>query len=280
MTIKNKITKTLASQALKLQKNSPHIFFVGGVVGVVAGTVMACRATLKTNDMFDEMREDVEAVKRDIGDQKDVAYAYAHNVVRFTKAYGPAILVTGASIGLLTKSHVQLTRRNTALTVAYAGLHQAYSEYRDRVREHVGEEREKELYFGSVTEKVKGEDGKLTEIKTVDPNKLSPYARFFDEYSPNWQKNSEYNNLFVKCQQNYANNLLQARGHLFLNEVYDMLGIDRSSAGAIVGWVISKDGDNYVDFGVFDAHNSHFVNGYERSILLDFNIDGVIYDKI
>jgi hypothetical protein len=98
--------------------------------------------------------------------------------------------------------------------------------------------------------------------------------------NPNWQKNSEHNKLFLKCQQSYANDMLQARGHVFLNEVYSWLGLEHSKAGAVVGWVINSDGDNFVDFGIFDPGNSRFVNGQERSILLDFNVDGVIYDKI
>lgn len=280
MSIKNMITKTLASQTLKLKKNSPHILFVSGVVGVVAGTVLACRATLRANVELDDIRSEIDDYKTVQHDTKDMAYVYAKSALRIGRVYGPAILVTGASIGLLTKSHTQLTRRNTTLTVAYAGLHQAYMDYRDRVREQLGDEREKELYFGVTPEKVKGENSKLTDIKTVDPNKLSPYSRFFDEASPNWHRNPEFNRLFIQCQQNYANQLLQARGHLFLNEVYDMLGIDRSSAGQVVGWVLGPDGDNYVDFGMYDSHNSYFVNGSEPTILLDFNVDGVVYNKI
>jgi hypothetical protein len=88
------------------------------------------------------------------------------------------------------------------------------------------------------------------------------------------------NRLFVTCQQNYLNHVLQVRGHVFLNEAYDALGLERSTAGAVVGWVMGDNGDNYIDFGIFEAQNARFVNGSERSILLDFNVDGVIYDKI
>ena len=246
---------------------------------MVTSTVLACRATLQTEDMFGEMKSDIEAAKS-MDDNRDVAYAYVRNVVRFGKTYAPALLVGGASAALLTGSHIQLTRRNTSLTLAYAGLHKAYAEYRARVREEVGEEKEKDLYHGVTLEEAKNEAGKLAKFKTVDPNAISPYARFFDEGSPNWHKNAEYNRLFIQCQQNYANNILIARGHLFLNEVYDMLGIEHSSAGAIVGWIINGDGDNFVDFGLFEAHQRGFVNGYEPSIMLDFNVDGVIYDKI
>jgi hypothetical protein len=126
--------------------------------------------------------------------------------------------------------------------------------------------------------------GKKEYVKRVGPDGASIYARFFDPTSTSWSKEPEYNLIFVQCQQNYANDLLRARGHVFLNEVYDMLGIPRSQAGAVVGWILSQDRttDNYIDFGVFDDEKNarDFVNGYEGSILLDFNVDGVIFDKI
>jgi hypothetical protein len=121
-------------------------------------------------------------------------------------------------------------------------------------------------------------------IEVTDPNGVSQYARFFDESCVQWSKTPEYNLTFLNCQQNYANDLLHSRGHVFLNEVYDMLGIPRSQAGAVVGWVLGKDNDvGYIDFGIYDGNRMRardFVNGYERSILLDFNVDGVIYDLI
>lgn len=280
MSIKNKITTLAARQSLKLKKNSPHLLFVGGIAGIITGTVLACRATLKIEPMLDEIKAEIDEINNADVSQRDVAYVYGKSTARLLRAYGPAVAVSGLSIAALTGAHIQMSRRNTALTIAYAGLHQAYMEYRARVREELGDDRELDLYFGSTDEKVKGEDGKMHDVKVVDPNKMSPYARFFDEGSANWQKNAEFNRLFVQCQQNYANNLLHARGHLFLNEVYDMLGIERSSAGQAVGWVINSDGDNFVDFGLFEAHAKGFVNGYEPRILLDFNVDGVVIDKI
>lgn len=279
MTIRSTVVRAIGRGSLKLKKNSPHLMFGAGIVGAVTATVLASRATLKMNDAFDEMGSDIEAAKS-MNDKRDTAYAYVRNAVRLGEAYWPAIAVGGVSIALLTGSHIQLTRRNAALTAAYAGLHTAYLEYRARVRNELGEEKEKELYYGVSLEQAKNDAGKLADFKTVDVTKLSPYARFFDEGSPNWHRNAEFNRLFIQCQQNYSNDILIARGHLFLNEVYDMLGIERSSAGAVVGWVINGDGDNFVDFGLFEAHQRGFVNGYEPSILLDFNVDGVIYDKI
>lgn len=113
---------------------------------------------------------------------------------------------------------------------------------------------------------------------------ISPYARHFDETCMAWTKDPESNKFYLLRQQEYANEKLRQRGYLFLNEVYDILGIPRTKAGQCVGWMYDTEnpiGDNYVDFGIFDqVHNRSFVNGYENSVLLNFNVDGNILDRI
>jgi len=278
------ITRNIGRQILTLRKQSPNIAFVGGIVGILGATFLACKATLKLEDTLEEISSDIKGAKS-LNEKetypaeeyrKDVMYAYGKASMQIVKLYGPAVVLGSASIGLLTSSHVQLTRRNSALMAAYATLQKAYDDYRDRVRAELGEEKELDLYHAATREVVKGEEDKVT----ADPNQWSPYARFFDETSSHWEKNPELNRIYIQCQQNYANDLLRSRGHVFLNEVYDMLDFERTKAGQVVGWVIGKDGDNYVDFGIYRAFNSLFVNGRERTILLDFNVDGVIYDKI
>jgi Family of unknown function (DUF6353) len=288
--VPKKLVGKVSRQLLVAKKNSPHIFFGLGVAGTVVSAVLACRATLKLSETLDEIKKDVDSLEPipqlDLGVEPvrelhiDRICVYGKASLRIVKLYGPAALVGAASIGALTGSHIQLARRNAALMAAYAAVQKAYDDYRDRVRAQLGEEAELELYHASRTELVNS-DGKVTEAKIVDPNKYSPYAKFFDEFSPNWQRDPELNRIFVQCQQNWANHRLNAYGHIFLNEVYDALGIDRSRAGAVVGWVKNSEvGDGYIDFGIFEAFNSRFVNGSEQSILLDFNVDGVIYDKI
>ncbi len=112
---------------------------------------------------------------------------------------------------------------------------------------------------------------------------ISPYARWFNETCIAWTKYPEQNKHFLLLQQSYANEKLRARGYIFLNEIYDMLGIPRTKAGQVIGWVFDEEnpiGDNYIDFGLFNTRNADFVNGYENSILLDFNVDGAILDHI
>lgn len=290
----NVIRRGFHTNVLRAKKQSPHIFFGVGMLGSITSTVLACRATLQLPGILDNMKKDivrlneVQEIVSNSGEdivtpytqdeyRRQLAYIYGKGALEITKLYAPSFVIGATSIGLLTKSHVDLTKRNTALMAAYAVVQKAYEDYRERVKDILGEEGELDVYHGVTSEKV---DKRIQQI--VDPNKMSPYARFFDEYTPNWTKDPEINRIFVQCQQNYLNQKLLAHGYVFLNEAYEALGIERSSQGQVVGWVLRDDGlrDNYIDFGIFEARNAKFVNGVETSILLDFNVDGVIFDLI
>lgn len=294
--IKTVVTSKVGRQILMTKKHSPTIMFVGGIVGVVGTTILASKATLKLESVLAEAENDREIANslqhKDYSEQdrnQDLAKIKFRTAGQIVRLYSPAIGLGIISIGLLTGSHVAMTRRNTALMAAYTALDQGFNQYRARVREELGDEKDLEFRHGSkdVTELVVSDDGesKMVEHKVADPTVPSIYARWFDEGSSQWQKGPGYNLFFLNCQQNYANDLLRARGHVFLNEVYDMLGLERSKAGAVVGWVMRKDGegDNFIDFGIYDQESPakrRFVNADERVVLLDFNVDGVIYNLI
>lgn len=284
-------TKITGRTGLKLQKHSPEILMAAGITGIVVGTIMACRATTKLNDILEEHEESVNDIKKDAGlvesdYKKELTMAYASTALKVVKLYAPAVTMEVAAIGCILGSHGIMKKRNVALMAAYKAVEQSFNDYRQRVIEEFGEEKDYDLKHGIQHEKVKvDEDGKKVTktLNKADPNNISQYARFFDAASKEWQGIPEYDLMFLKSQQNYMNDLLHARGHVFLNEVYDALGLERSRAGAVVGWILTKDGDNYVDFGIFDGDRPRtraFVNGTEENILLDFNVDGVIYDLI
>lgn len=281
---------------LLAKKHSPEILVGVGIVGGVTAAVMACKATKKIDDVTYEhknaimLANQVEAStdKNDVVEMK--AKAYLGLASDYMKLYGPPIALGVASIGCIVGGHGILKKRNIAIAAAYSVVQDRLNEYRQRVVNEFGEDKDFELYHGvkkqEITVEEVDENGKKKKVKktvnVADPNGYSKYARFFDDASPNWVSEPEYNLLFLKAQQNYANDLLHARGHIFLNEVYDQLGIPRSKEGSVVGWVLG-DGDNFVDFGIYDTRNQEamdFVNGYENSILLDFNVDGLIYDLI
>lgn len=315
--IMNNITRTLNKAAFKFKKHSPEILVVAGVVGVVGSTVMACKATTKVNDILDDTKDQLdkihEAGKRlENGEtlmlkdgeeytveqnKKDLTIVYAQTALKFAKLYAPSIIIGGLSITAILAGHNITRKRNIALAAAYTAVDKSFKEYRGRVVERFGEALDKELKYGikskEVDEVVTNEDGTESVVKkTVDvvdatnPMNVSEYARFFDDGCAGWTKDPEYNLMFLRDQQRYANDLLKSKGHLFLNEVYDLLGIPRTKAGQIVGWIYDEkhpNGDNFVDFGIYDTNktaNRDFVNGYERTILLDFNVDGNIWDQM
>lgn len=288
--------------SLLIKKYSPEILIAVGVAGVVSSTVMACNATIKAQEVLESHKEVIDTIHKCEQNVKDGSYSeedkvqdlikcYTHTGVDLLKLYSPAVFVSTASIACLLGSHGIMKRRNAAITAAYNLVAGHFADYRSRVRDKYGDNEDRYFYHGLTTEKMPQlkENGevdkkkKLQDYDVVDPNQISQYAKFFDDSSEEWQRVPEYNMLFLKSRQNYMNDLLHSRGHLFLNEVYDSLGIPRTKEGAVVGWVMSEDGDNFVDFGLYKTYygpNRDFVNGYEDAILLDFNVDGVIYDLI
>ena len=291
--------------SFQLKKHSPEILVVAGVVGTVVSAVMACKATTKISTIIDKTKEDVGTIHQCLEDEslaevysqddskKDLAIVYIQTGVKLAKLYAPSIMLGALSItGILASNNI-LRKRNVALAAAYATVDQGFKDYRKRVVDRFGEQIDRELKYNIKAKKfetieVDPETGKEKKVKETvdiaDPNTYSDYARFFDESCTGWEKNSEYNLMFLRAEQNYANDRLKARGYLYLNEVYERLGIPGTKAGQIVGWVYNPDkpnGDNYVDFGIYDMareRSREFVNGYERVILLDFNVDGNILD--
>jgi len=288
------IANQIARATWGLQKSSPQILFGAGIVGVVSSTVLACRATLKAEETLQTHQERMILVKTmeitpeftEKQQKKEVTIVYTKTVMEMMKLYAPAFVVGGLGIAALTSSNRILTRRNAGLAAAYKALDTGFKQYRARVVERFGEDTDRDLRYDSQTVEVRNEKTKrMNQVQRAGPAGESVYARFFDQLNPNWSPDPEFNLVFLNCQQQWANELLRARGHVFLNDVYDSLGIPRSGAGAVVGWVVNRDGegDNFISFGIFDGKTQEirdFVNGYEGSILLDFNVDGVVYDKI
>lgn len=294
--IPNAVTRKAAMAVLKTQKHSPTILFAAGVVGVVTTVVLASRATLKLDEIVDDAKETLEAFETVKGNPeyteedriKDKALFYVQTGIKIGKLYAPAVAVGVASIGMLAGSHRILTKRNVAITAAYSALEKGFRSYRDRVVEDLGSEKDREYLHGVEKHKetVIDKDGKKTKVETKVPKNTSPYGVLFRQDNPNWNRLPEYNLLFLRAQQNYLNDRLNARGHVFLNEVLDALGIEHTPAGCVVGWLSSQNGgvDGAIDFGIFDDRDAlrvyDYVTGHEGELFLDFNVDGLIQDKI
>ena len=306
----NKVTRSLHKVGFKFKKHSPEILVVTGVIGVVTSTVMACKATTKVNDIVTESKGTINKIHDCVGKglhtsdgeeytqevaNKDLAIVYTQTAWKFVKLYGPSVLLGAASIGCMVGSNRILRKRNVALAAALTTVEKSFKDYRGRVIDRFGKDLDRELRFGikakEIKEKVIDENGNETTVtktvEVVDPNTAhSLYSIVFCEGNTGWTKNAELNKVFLIQQQNWANDKLRLRGYLTLNEVYEMVGAPTTAYGQIAGWVYTEDssvGDNFVDFGIFDVTNEKacdFVNGRERSIILDFNCIGNILEYI
>lgn len=303
---KNEIVKSVSGvinkSVMKLKKHSPEILIVAGIAGTVVSAVVACKATTKVNKIVEDTKNDIEKVHTavDTGiteagesysvedSKKDLTIIYAQTGIKFAKLYAPAVILGTLSITSILASNNILHKRNVALGAAYAAIDKSFKEYRGRVIERFGEQVDTELKYGIKAKKfeeveVDPETGKEKKVKktvmVADPNLQSDYAVYFDSKSRNFETNFDYNRMFLKAQQQFANDKLQTRGHLFLNEVLDDLDLPRTSAGQIVGW--TKDGpDGYVNFRILEVERETKDGRHEPALLLDFNVEGNIWEKM
>ena len=292
----------VASKAvMKLKKHSPEILVVAGIAGTVVSAVLACKATTKVAEILDETKGTLDIIHYGMetgaingheytneDGKKDTVEVYAQTGMKLAKLYGPAIILGTLSITSILASNNILRKRNVALGAAYAAIDKSFKEYRGRVIERFGEQVDTELKYGIKAKKfeeieVDPETGKEKKVKktvmVADPNLQSDYAVYFDSKSRNYETNPDYNRMFLKAQQAFANDKLQTRGHLFLNEVLDDLDLPRTPAGQIVGW--TKDGpDGYVNFRIVEVERETEDGRHEPALLLDFNVEGNIWEKM
>ena len=298
------IGKSMSKFCAKTKAHSPEILVVAGVVGVVASAILACKASTKVSTIIHEAKEQIDdihdvAEKEEYKDeytredmQKDLAIVYTQTAVKFVKLYALPVVLGGLSIaGILTSNGI-LRRRNLALAAAYTAVDKGFKEYRSRVVDKFGEKVDNELRYGIKARKIEEtvtdpETGKEKQVKktveVIDPNLPSDYACYFDRRSRNYNDNADYDMFFLRAQQNYLNDLLIARGHVFLNEVYDALDLPRTAVGQIVGWVRNTNdpnADGYIDFRIMNVNREAGDGRIEPAIVLDFNVDGPVLEKI
>lgn len=314
MSILNSMSRKVHKFGFNVKKHSPEILAVTGTIGVVASAVMACRATTKLNDILEDSKEDIDLIheksedidfceKHDYTEEdtkKDLLIVYAQTGIKMVKLYGPSIALGTLSLGCLLQSSNILRKRNVALAAAYATVDKGFKQYRGRVVERFGDAVDRELRYNikakEVEEIVVDENGNETVVKktinVVNQEDISEFGRKFSQYTvnrkdktilnPYWQPDNDYNLVFLKKQEQYANQILRSKGYLILNDVYDMLGLPPTKEGHIIGWIYCEDeanpmGDNYVDFGL-NNNDVLFSDDDESSLVLDFNVDGSIWE--
>ncbi len=294
-----KVSGTFSKVGFRLKRRSPEILMIVGVAGTVVSAVMACRATTRIDEIMEDTSEQIEKIHECSGNpdikekyseedaRKDTVIVYAHAGVKLAKLYAPSIGLGLLSLSSILASNNILRKRNAAIAAACTAANRSYREYRNRVIERFGKEVDHQLRYNIKAEEIvtneKGKEKKEKRtIEVADPN-VSGYMKYFTKSNPYWENNSDYVEMFLEAQQNYANDKLRAIGHITLNEVYDMLGMQDTKAGMVVGWIYDPNhpfGDNFVEFDVKKVYLPNDRGGYEEAYAIDFNVDGNIYEKM
>ena len=279
MGILTNLVEKVGMRSLKVKQASPEILIVAGVIGVIGGTVLACKATTKAEKILDERRkeiEDIEEVYEEQEDyteedkQHDIKIVRAKAAMDIGKSYAPAACIITASVMCIFGSHKILKERNVALAAAYGVLDRSFKKYRERVKNELGDNIDQHFLHGAedatIEEKVVDEEtGKTKKTKkkvTAIPSDVSMYGIWFSHKTSNqWEHNRDYNKMYISNCQQMFNEKLKSRGYVFLSEIYAKLGLidfldpdkdaDIIKAIQCVGWLRDGNGDGYIDFGLF-----------------------------
>mgnify|MGYP000546898592 CR=1 FL=1 len=286
----------------RISKCAPTILSVGASIGVVATSALAWRAGRTFEDV--EYRN-YERIKdyQDRADEipdEEVPSIERKNRLAFAldaaRHIAPTVIIGGTTIALIYFSNSISRKRMAALSAAYFAVQNAFDNYKAKMVDTLGKETVDKIVqpklpnYGKTAEEILENDDRNDAADVTDAvlsmvRECSPYARIISETSSTaWDPNEDYTVMNLAEIQAWANRRLQKKGHLFLNEVFDQLGLSRMKEGALVGWLKNGEGDGYVSFGDFESA-IYRVPDYERksihsNVVVDFNVDGVIWDKI
>lgn len=289
------MSKTFAKAKFQVNKHSPEILMISGIVGLVGAAVWACKATLKTKSVIDDYRLDkidIEGTESYINDdremveyteeekKKDLVELKVKTGLHIVKEYAAPVTISVLSITAIVVSNGIMRKRALALATAYATLDASFKKYRNQVIDRYGENVDKEIRYGitrkTISQETTDEKGKkkTKEVETTDINvPMDEYTRIFDSNNKYWDSDNDYIRRFLDSEESRANNLLRMNGYVFLNEIFDRLGFEKTKVGQVVGWEYAPDKDCYIDFGIYLIENDH-------KAVLKFNPKGYILDKL
>lgn len=301
-----KAGQILVKTKLGIKKHSPEILVVTGISTGIVAAIIACKQTIKANDIVAVARENLQHIEnaKELAANNEVEYTEEDEqadretigkqiTIGMVKTYALPVGLGILSITCILAGHHILKKRNVALAAAYSALSTDFMNYRKRVVDKYGKDvdfmlkngLEKQIVANQVVDPETGEVKETKEeVLTYDGDKLSQYARVFDEVgSTQWTPSADHNRAFLLMEQNYFNERIRTRGYIFLNEVYERLGFRPTKAGSVVGWVYQNADYEGIDFGIFTAHTqkaAEFLEGTEPSIILDFNVQGDILSLV
>lgn len=296
MDISKSIT-LFGKKALSFAKNNSSKLLAGGAIFFGLGTVaLTWVAARKTDEALKKPKEIIEKAKErpvtevytEEDKKKDILTGYKLGAARMAKLYAGPVITGLASAGCvfgLYKSNENLKNVNAGLAAANSILFKELESIGKNVTEKYGAEENLKLRYSDKMEEkektVTDENGTEKKVKVKLPKKdydLSTFSRCFCEDNPNWTKSPIYNEMFLRTAMADLNEMGRSRKDhtLWLNDVYERLGWEKTRAGYRNGWIFDPADPykTYVDFGIYDTSKDgvrRFLFEGESSIWLTFN---------
>ena len=290
--------------AFKIKKASPELLLVGGIVCVVGGTVLACKATKKASDILDEGHENVEQIKEDLIDEtqsfspedeklikKDIARTKLRTLGRIAGAYAPAVALGSAGIAMIFTSHGIMRKRNGALLASYNALDAMFKTYRARVlEEEDGKERDRRYLLGNdiseISEDQMNEFDLVRRVNEDAGGMLSQYPEWYGMHTVRFDANTSaafsmhpFSNLNrIRGAETVMTGRLHDKGYVSLNEALHELHMDPVPWGQLVGriWMPGEEDDNVFVIEAVEVNKDQ----PGSPIILNFHLDGMIWDRL
>lgn len=300
------VAKAAAPVVTKIKANSPTILLIGGCACIIGGGILMARAGWKAREIEDLVEIEIEGLELVEGhdDEIETRIREVHHdgTVDMVKQFIlPGSLILGG-VGMVCCGFKIQGARLVAAVAYSAAVEQAFENYRRNVISDQGPSADAKYMSGEHLVKTdiyeEDEDGKTKKRKeevVARGISGSPYSMCFDDSNPNWENDRASNMTWLLQKQEYVNNVMlrnKPDGILTLNEVLEELGFPRTPEGQYVGWEYKPDpnkslGDGYVDFGLSEVLLDDEIEqarterrNPEPSIWVDFNVDGMVIDKL
>lgn len=294
--------KTVALRVTRMVvAHAPEILMGVGTIGVAAGTIVVAKQATKLEDELSEIKD----AQYDLKDQKDTMDAKEYKKAllaikvaaakKVAKIFAPGAVLVIAGVVCFFSAFGFVKKENGILAASVAAANKAFEEYRARVVEDQGADKDKEYLYGLKKEKIEvettDENGNTKKEKVealvVDPEKsnISRYAiRFTPEFSGEAYPDVNNNLMILKSCERTWNAVLPSRKKVYLNEIYQELGIDETWESRMVGWDYDADnfGDGKIRFDITEVivRDDNDPLGYHKELIVDFNVDGDIVHKL
>lgn len=271
---------SVSNTLLQTEKIAPDMAVGAGIVLNGYAVFEAAKAGIKNANL----------IKKKYKNKKDY--------IKIAKSFAMPVTLSLAGSAMIGCGFIEEKKRYLGASATAIMLGNALREYRRRVVEEEGHEKDHHYMYGSeyeeeVTE-TRDENGKKVKNKTTVENikgevpGMSPYSYYWGQYvsdgkgglclNERWDANENFNLTYLSIAQSTWNDILHKRGHVLLNEVLDDIGLHMSQIAGHAGW-LSHNGKNFIDFGLYHNERKNIktlLNGKEGTLVLDFNVEGDI----